>query len=665
MITMRAPSVPAPADRAGLIRRLSQDTAGNTMMLVAAALIPLTAMIGSGVDMARTYMVKSRLQQACDAGALAGRKYMTGPTLDSTATARSQAFFGNNFPTGTFGTTNLTFTPIRTSDGQVQGTASVRVPMAVMQAFGYNQIDLNVTCQARLEVANTDVMMVLDVTGSMAECPNGSSSCAGGAGSKIEGLRAAVVDFYDTISDATSSDSRFRLGFVPYSSAVNMGIDPHTDEQLLDNGWMVDDWDYQSRVANMTKDGWTGTTTFGGWTNQTYGSNISNSNCTKYGRNEAFSGYTPPSTTDVNTNNSNPNDVQAPATIYSETQPTDVRRDYERVTNTYTGNKSCTRRWREAETNYVPNGRFAFSHWSYKRENYDVSSFRTGTPVEVYTASAAPTGSTTAEGSYNMMELINAPGLSIVGTSSVYEGCVEERDTVAQTSYPTIPSGAWDLDVQTTPSGRETSWRPMWQEVVYDRSSAAEEINVTTNRTFTANSWCPVAASHLAERTQAEVQDYVDGLLPVGNTFHDLGMAWGIRMISPFGMWASENDTAPNGRPISRHIIFMTDGMMVTPPNIYNTHGYEESDKRVWGSSGTPDQTGLVSRHNARFQALCNLARASNNITVWTVAFGTANPPTLVSCADSGKAFVATNTAALRAQFQQIAANIAKLRLSQ
>ena len=47
-----------------------------------------------------------------------------------------------------------------------------------------------------------------------------------------------------------------------------------------------------------------------------------------------------------------------------------------------------------------------------------------------------------------------------------------------------------------------------------------------------------------------------------------------------------------------------------------------------------------------------------------TIAFGTSNPPTLVSCADSGKAFVATDTAALTAQFQQIAANIAKLRLS-
>ena len=35
----------------GLISRLRSNTAGNTLMLVAGAIIPLTAMIGSGVDM--------------------------------------------------------------------------------------------------------------------------------------------------------------------------------------------------------------------------------------------------------------------------------------------------------------------------------------------------------------------------------------------------------------------------------------------------------------------------------------------------------------------------------------------------------------------------------------------------------------------------------------
>lgn len=649
-----------PADRAsapGLISRLRSNTAGNTLMLVAGAIIPLTAMIGAGVDMGRTYLVKSRLQQACDAGVLAGRKYMTGTTLDDTAAGRATAFFSNNFPAGSFGTTNVSFTPSRTNDGQVTGTATARVPMAVMQIFGNTQVDLNVVCDARLEVANTDVMLVLDVTGSMANCPD-DSSCGSGPGSKIVGLRSAVVNFFDTVNAATSANARFRVGFVPYSSGVNIGIDPFTNTPILQSGWLVDDWTYQSRVANMTKDGWTPTTTYSGWTNETYYTGLSNSNCNKYGNNTPFSGFdpNPAGNASIPTND-----------VFQEGQPaTVVQTQYQRVTASYSGTKSCTRKYRTATTSYAQNGRYGFASWDYKPFEYDVRSYKAGNVVTAYTGSAAPTGTVGTEDSYNMVDLVNTPGSTVVGTSTTFDGCLEERSTVAQSSFTTIPSGAFDLDVNTIPSDDATRWRPMWNELIYDRSAGggfSEELNVTTNRSPTGSYWCPAEASKLAVRTHNDVQDYVNGLVATGNTFHDLGMAWGVRLLSPNGLFASENATAPNGRPISRHIIFMTDGVMVTPPNMYSAHGYEESDRRVSGAGVTPTQSDLVSRHNARFQALCNQARA-NNITVWTIAFGTSNPPTLVSCADSGKAFVATDTASLTAQFQQIAANIAKLRLS-
>lgn len=643
--------------RTGLLSRLRKDVAGNTLMLVAGAIIPLTAMIGAGVDIGRTYLVKSRLQQACDAGVLAGRKYMSGTTLSDSAAGRANAFFSNNFPTGSFGTTNVSFTPSRTQDGQVTGTASVRVPMAVMQVFGNQHIDLSVVCDARLEVANTDVMLVLDVTGSMADCPD-DSSCGGGPGSKIVGLRSAVLSFYDTVSAATSTDSRFRVGFVPYSSAVNLGIDPQTNTNILPNNWLVNTWTYQSRVANMTTPGWTPSTTYDGWTNQTYGSVISNSNCTKYGNNTSFSGFNPSPSGNPTVPTNDIFRIGQPATV--------TQTFYQRLTPSYSGNKSCTRQYRTATTTYAQNGRFGFTSWDYKPVSYDVSTYKTGAVVNVYTGSGAPTGTVAASGAYNMMALVNSAGSTVTGTSSTYDGCVEERDTVAQATYPTIPAGAWDLDVNTTPVDDATRWRPMWQELIYDRSSGggfSNELNVQTSRSYTTSSWCPVPSSKLAVRTRTDVQDYVNSLIPNGNTFHDLGMAWGVRMISPNGMWASENTTAPNGRPISRHIIFMTDGIMNTPPAMYNAHGYEESDRRVSGVANTPTTSDLINRHTERFLALCNAARA-NNITVWTIAFGTSAPSSLVTCADPGKSFVATDTATLTAQFQQIAANIAKLRLS-
>jgi Flp pilus assembly protein TadG len=658
-------NVTAACNRSGILMRLRKDERGNTIAMMAMGLLVLAGLGGSAVDVGRTYLVKTRLQQACDAGVLAGRRAMTTAAVDPAVVTQATNFFNQNFGQGNANARDVSFTPTAATGanaGQITATATATVPMSVMQLFGKTDIPLTVNCDARLEVSNTDVMLVLDVTGSMARCPD-DTQCNSGPGSKIVGLREAVLDFYDTVTAASGTNARFRLGFVPYSSAVNVGVDPFTGTNILPTGWMVTSHSYQSRVANMDLDGWTGTTAFGSWNEETFGSAISNTRCNTYGNNGSFSGYNPAGTTDVNVANSNPNNTQAPATTYSETQPTDVRRTYERVTPAYSNNSTCKRRWRSATTTYVRNGLFAFSGWDYKPVTYNVSNFAAGASVQVYTASAPPSGSVTVSGSYNMVDLLNAPGSTVTGTSTTYDGCVEERDTVAQSTYSTIPTGAYDLDVITTPFDDSTRWRPMWSDLVYNRSDVANELNVSTSRSPNIDSWCPAASSKLAVRDRASVEDYTDSLIAVGNTFHDLGMAWGVRLIAPTGLFASENTTAPNGRPISRHIIFMTDGDMYTPTDIYTPHGYEKLDRRVTGAGNVPNYTDLENRHNARFQALCNAAR-NNNITVWTVAFGTSNPPTLVSCADPGRSFSATDTATLRANFQQIASQIAELRLS-
>ena len=61
-------------DSAALLGRLCRDRSGNTLAMIAAALVPLLAMVGGGIDMGRSYLSQSRLQQACDAGVLAARK---------------------------------------------------------------------------------------------------------------------------------------------------------------------------------------------------------------------------------------------------------------------------------------------------------------------------------------------------------------------------------------------------------------------------------------------------------------------------------------------------------------------------------------------------------------------------------------------------------------
>ena len=70
------------------LQSLTRNRSGNTIVMMAAFTIPLVILAGSGIDIGRQFLVKTRLQQACDAGVLAGRKFMTatsGTTLDSNA----------------------------------------------------------------------------------------------------------------------------------------------------------------------------------------------------------------------------------------------------------------------------------------------------------------------------------------------------------------------------------------------------------------------------------------------------------------------------------------------------------------------------------------------------------------------------------------------------
>ncbi|MDE0879433.1 MAG: pilus assembly protein TadG-related protein, partial [Sphingomonas bacterium] len=67
------------------LRRLRRDVRANTLAIVAAALVPLAGMVGGGLDISRLYLTKTRLQHACDAGALAGRKAMGGGSWNTAA----------------------------------------------------------------------------------------------------------------------------------------------------------------------------------------------------------------------------------------------------------------------------------------------------------------------------------------------------------------------------------------------------------------------------------------------------------------------------------------------------------------------------------------------------------------------------------------------------
>ncbi|MGH6614058.1 TadE/TadG family type IV pilus assembly protein [Sphingomonas sp.] len=653
----------------GFMGRLARDVRGNTLAIMAAALIPLAGMVGGGIDISRMYITKTRLQHACDAGALAGRKAMGGGNWGTDDNAVAQQFFKANFKPGSYGAG--TATPVFTeSAGKVTGTVSTALPMTVMKIFKKYSETLTVTCDADMRLPNTDIMFVLDTTGSM-KCDSNGNNCNNGSGSKMAGLKVAVKCFYEIVarlntdvncdagvpSGGTGNQTQIRFGFVPYSTNVNVG-------KLLPNSYMPDSVEYQTRVANWTIPSPVTTTNGPYW--QTYTDSISQDNCLKYMKNQSFSGFTP-----TPLNSGGPAPTPTVVTSFSDdgvaTAGGTGEWGWTGAGDTSGTSRSCRRSRTDVTTTYP-----TFKDWDYKPSQIDISGLKAG------------------ESNWNN-SITTQTGNNGTNATITWDGCIEERKTVQATSYSPIPSGARDLDIDSPPipGNAETQWKPALPRLVYQRTTGngTRTRNAVTQSnsnfsTIASYYFCPSPAKKLQPWPDPVAFDnYVNDLVPDGNTYHDIGMIWGARLMSPTGIFRSENEfTLPTqytqgGADIERHMIFMTDGDAVSQACDYTAYGTAFWDRFTTDDVGTSAECpgidggrpSLNTQVNLRLAALCAAVK-NKNITLWVISFGngsnTDTESRLATCASPDRFFTARDSAALQRTFASIANQISQLRLT-
>lgn len=504
----------ADSGQPSLLGRLRSDSRGNTLAMLAAAMVPIAAMVGSGLDMSRAYMAQAKLQNACDAAALAARREMVGNTWSDAAQAEGERFFEFNFPAGTMNSQNLVYEVDQsaTDEGTVEVSASADVPTTIMSMFGKQIIPISVECDASQDYGNNDIMVVLDVTGSMNCRPGVSGGCSSEqSGSKISRLRAGAMGLYRALENA--NDTRTRFGFMPYSSNVNVGRD-------LNASWLRNPATYSQNIC-VTRYDWRG--------------------------------------------------------------------------NPY---QDCT------DNGYQMN--------SVNHSNSWFNSWR-------------------GNGSH---------------TSNVTTGCIEERATIGNSGSPISISTSVsrdDIDVVST-SDPARQWSP------FDPSAVEDE----------SNAYCPRPARRLATYAnetafQAEV-NRATGYV-AGSTYHDIGMIWAMRYLSSTGMFAADNPTEWNDVPVSKHIVYLTDGTISVSDDLYTTYGVEERERRL-GTSGSQNQ-----RHVDRFLSACTRAK-SMGITVWVIALAEDDTDDIRPCASSGEHFYTSDGTDLDHVFEAIGQGIGRLRLT-
>jgi hypothetical protein len=520
-----------------------------------------------------------------------------------------------------------------------------------MKLFGFTTLPLDVTCNASLNFVNTDVVLVLDVTGSMDWDVNNNATNVV-ADKKITALKDAVMALYDALAPVqtqlAANGLRLRYGVVPYSSTVNVGA----AIRAANPNYLANSTTYQSRVANYNVATYIGTPgTPEPPVEQTYGSSISQSDCDKYGRNVSFSGFTPSTQS-----GGGPAPTPTWARAFSNDETATVDWGWSGAADTSGNNRSCRRRYVETDTTYIPD--YTSSGWTYKEEPIDTTQYKLGNSVAIATNN---NGRTDLAGLYDPVELAVA-GIGVSTSSVSWNGCIEERQTVntiTTTSGYTIPSGAIDLDINLIPTTDAQRWKPMWDDVEYRRTAGSTSASSGTGMNGAA---CPAPAKRLQTWTRSDLQNYVNTLTPTGSTYHDIGMIWGARLISTGGVFADACDTY-NGMPCTRHVIFMTDGQLDTDNSIYAAYGIERNDMRISGMSA-PTEAELNGRHMQRFKMMCNAIKGMNT-SIWVIAFGTNLSPEMSECAsNANQAATIADRNALIAKFTEIGNNIGALRLT-
>jgi Flp pilus assembly protein TadG len=213
-----------------LRRRFMIDERGAVMVFLAFATIPLIGFVGVGTDVARAYLVKSRLSSALDAAGLAGGRNFFAPTRD----ADIDMFFQANFPAGYMGAvvTGPTKTVIE-ADQTIQLYARATIPTSFMHLLGHDELTVDASAEVVRKMVALDVVLSVDMSGSM-------SWSSGSGTSRIQAARTAATELVNILFGSDASKEHLNIGLVPWAGKVKVMRRGETYDSSLTTSLAVD-----------------------------------------------------------------------------------------------------------------------------------------------------------------------------------------------------------------------------------------------------------------------------------------------------------------------------------------------------------------------------------------------------------------------------------------
>ncbi len=162
---------------------------------------------GVAVDTSRGWLVKQRLTAALDAAALAAAAGASNDTNE--VEDKVEAFLEANYPDDRIGTTQNIEISLDPATDTLTVAAEAEVQTLFMTYFGYDYMTVASSVSVKRQVRGLEVVMVLDVTGSMAP--------------HIGALKLAAKNFVEILFSRANEPDDVKIGMVPFSNSVNVG----------------------------------------------------------------------------------------------------------------------------------------------------------------------------------------------------------------------------------------------------------------------------------------------------------------------------------------------------------------------------------------------------------------------------------------------------------
>jgi len=210
------------------LRRFLQDRRGGVAPIFALAIIPVIGLVGAAIDYSRANTIRTGIQSALDATALAMAKSATTLTAQQLQT-KSTDYFNSIFDRSDAKNVNITTTYTSTDGSTLKIVATGAMDTTFTRVLGVTSMSIGSSATIKWGNTRLRVALALDTTGSM-------------AGAKIEALKTATKNLLDQLKNAAVNNGDVYVSIIPFSKDVNVGSSNYNATWLnfddgTDNSW--------------------------------------------------------------------------------------------------------------------------------------------------------------------------------------------------------------------------------------------------------------------------------------------------------------------------------------------------------------------------------------------------------------------------------------------